>query len=123
MNEVKRRQEGLTNKKLAVIIPTLAEKVRISAGNSFTTVLFLTFKECMRMQEKKIKLNAAEDVKEFVQGASRCDFDVDVYYNRILIDAKSILGVLSMDLNRELTVKCHGQSGDFERVLEKFAIA
>lgn len=34
------------------------------------------------MQTKKIKLNATEDVKEFVQGASKCDFDVDVYYNR-----------------------------------------
>ena len=41
------------------------------------------------MQTKKIKLNATEDVKEFVQGASKCDFDVDVYYNRILIDAKT----------------------------------
>ena len=45
------------------------------------------------MQEKKIKLNAAEDVKEFVRSASRCDFDVDICYNRILIDAKSLLGV------------------------------
>ena len=60
------------------------------------------------MQTKKIKLNATEDVREFVRGASQCDFDVDVYYNRILIDAKSILGVLSMDLNQILTVKCHG---------------
>ena len=75
------------------------------------------------MQTKKIKLNATEDVKEFVQGASKCDFDVDVYYNRILIDAKSILGVLSMDLNQILTVKYHGENGDFDRVLAKFAIA
>lgn len=41
----------------------------------------------------------------------------------ILIDAKSILGVLSMDLNQILTVKCHGENGDFDRVLAKFAIA
>ena len=75
------------------------------------------------MQEKKIKLNATEDVKEFVSGASKCDFDVDVSYNRVLIDAKSILGVLSMDLNRILTVKYHGKNRDFERVLAKFATA
>ncbi len=75
------------------------------------------------MQEKKIKLNATEDVKEFVSGASKCDFDVDVSYNRVLIDAKSILGVLSMDLNRILTVKYHGENRDFERVLAKFAAA
>ena len=75
------------------------------------------------MQEKKIKLKATEDVKEFVSGASKCDFDVDVSYNRVLIDAKSILGVLSMDLNRILTVKYHGENRDFERVLAKFATA
>lgn len=51
---------------------------------------------------KKIRLNATEDVKEFVKAASKCDFDVDISYNRILIDAKSILGILSMDLTRVL---------------------
>lgn len=47
---------------------------------------------------QKIRLNATEDVKEFVQAASKCDFDVDISYNRVIIDAKSILGILSMDL-------------------------
>ena len=75
------------------------------------------------MQERKIKLNAAEDVKEFVRSASQCDFDVDICYNRVLIDAKSLLGVMSMDLNRELIVKCRGDSGEFDRVLSKFAVA
>lgn len=75
------------------------------------------------MQERRIKLNATEDVKEFVNSANRCEFDVDVFYNRILIDAKSILGVLSMDLNKVLTVKYHGENGDFERMLAKFAVA
>ena len=57
------------------------------------------------MKEKKIRLNATEDVREFVYGASQCDFDVDVSYNRVLIDAKSILGVLSLDLSKVLTVR------------------
>lgn len=77
----------------------------------------------MKMQEKKIKLNAAEDVREFVNGASRCEFDVDVCYNRVLIDAKSILGVLSMDLSRVLTVRCHGENSEFNRLLAKFTVA
>ena len=37
-----------------------------------------------------------------------------------LIDAKSILGVLSLDLTRELTVDCHGESREFDRTLKKF---
>ncbi len=32
------------------------------------------------------------------------DFDIDIFYNRVIIDAKSILGVLSMDLSQALTV-------------------
>lgn len=75
------------------------------------------------MSQSKIKLNATEEVQEFVNAASRCDFDIDVYYNRFLIDAKSILGVLSLDLTRELTVDCHGESREFDRTLKKFAVA
>lgn len=75
------------------------------------------------MQEKKIKLNAADEVREFVAGASRCEFDVDVFYNRVLIDAKSIVGVLSMDLNHILTVKYSGENSEFERILTKYAAA
>ena len=43
--------------------------------------------------------------RNFAKGGSagKCDFDIDVFYNRIIIDAKSILGVLSMDLTRVLT--------------------
>ena len=75
------------------------------------------------MCQKQIKLNAKEDVQEFVKAAGKCDFDIDVFYNRIIIDAKSILGVLSMDLTRELTVRCYGQSKRFNEVIEKFAVA
>ena len=48
------------------------------------------------MVERHIRLNETEDVKEFVNEAAKCDFDIDISYNRIIIDAKSILGILSM---------------------------
>ena len=72
---------------------------------------------------QKIRLNATEDVKEFVQAASKCDFDVDISYNRVIIDAKSILGILSMDLTKVLTVTGHGEDHEFNRFLQKFAVA
>ena len=72
---------------------------------------------------KKIRLTATEDVKEFVKAASKCDFDVDISYNRILIDAKSILGILSMDLTKVLTVTCHGEDYEFNCFLQKYAVA
>ena len=69
----------------------------------------------------KVKFQAAEDVQEFVNAASRCDFDIDIQSNRFIIDAKSFMGILSMDLSKILTVTCHGESKNFNRVLEKFA--
>ena len=44
--------------------------------------------------EKQIKLDE-KSAQEFVSAASRCNFDIDVFYNRIIIDAKSILGPVS----------------------------
>ena len=35
-------------------------------------------------------------VEEFVKEAAKCDFDVDIYYNRYVVDAKSILGVFGL---------------------------
>ena len=75
------------------------------------------------MLEKKIRLNAVNDVTEFVRAAEKCQFDVDVFYNRMVIDAKSILGVMSMDLTKTLTVKYAKEDRSIERVLNKFATA
>ncbi len=69
----------------------------------------------------QIKLSAAEDVKEFVRAAGQCDFDIDVFYNRVVIDAKSILGVFSLDLTQPLTVQYDGSNDNFEKTLKKFA--
>lgn len=75
------------------------------------------------MLEKKIQLKAFSDVKEFVKAAEKCEYDVDVFYNRVVVDAKSILGVMSMDLTRPLTVKYHVEDQDcFEQTLSKFAM-
>lgn len=74
------------------------------------------------MREMKIKLGL-EDVTDFVRAAAECDFEIDLNYNRVLVDAKSILGVMGMDLNHILTVKCYGESPEFEDFLQKYAVA
>ena len=64
-------------------------------------------------------LPTIEDAKAFVAAAAKCDFDIDVFYNRVVIDAKSILGVLSLDLRKVLTVRYSGQNQEFEMFLEE----
>lgn len=73
------------------------------------------------MKKKKIMLPTIKDAKEFVCAAGRCDFDIDVYYNHIVIDAKSILGVLSLDLTKELTITMHGENAEFEAFVDSIA--
>lgn len=75
------------------------------------------------MESTQIKLQGPTDVKEFVDSASKCDFDIDVFYNRIIVDAKSILGVLSLDLSKNLTVSCRGYDQSFEHTLRKYSVA
>ena len=74
------------------------------------------------MMERQIKLSR-EDVLDFVKAASKCDYDIDISYNRVIIDAKSILGVLGLDLGRVLTVTCHGESQKFDNFLQQYAVA
>lgn len=73
------------------------------------------------METRKIRLTQVNEVKEFVDAASGCDFDVDIFYNRVVVDAKSLLGVMSLDLTRVLSVSCQGYNSNFEHTLNKFA--
>ena len=76
-----------------------------------------------KMLNSKVKFNSADEVKEFVAAASKCNFDIDIFYNRVIIVAKSLLGILSMDLTRNLNVRCYGENSEFNRTLQKFAVA
>lgn len=74
------------------------------------------------MKEKKIMLPTMAEAKRFVDEATKCDFDIDVFYNRVTIDAKSILGVLSLDLTRVLTVQFNGENEEFEEYLDSISL-
>lgn len=73
--------------------------------------------------QKKIMLTPSM-VKDFVNAATKCDFDIDVASNnRYYVDAKSILGVLGIDLSRPVTVTYHGFNPEFEAYLQSAAQA
>ena len=74
------------------------------------------------MRTHKIRLRVYE-VKDFVAAATRCDFDIDISYNRFVVDAKSIVGVLGLDLNQILTVSYNGYDQEFEDYMNHFALA
>ena len=69
------------------------------------------------MNKMKIRLNATADVREFVRA------DVDIQYDSTIVDAKSILGIISLGLAKILTVNCHGENAEFVDAIQKFAVA
>ena len=75
------------------------------------------------MSDMKIKLNNPQEVEEFVNLASKCDFDIDLKSGQSYLDAKSFLGVMTQALEREMYVICHRVDERFNRSIRKFAVA
>ena len=71
--------------------------------------------------KKHITLEPTQ-VKDLVNAATKCDFDVDIYYNRYVVDAKSMLGVIGLDFTKPLTVEYRGYNSGFEQFLNLHAV-
>ena len=59
------------------------------------------------MKEFNIKFDTINDVKIFVNCVGKYDFDVDLISGRYAVDAKSIMGIFSLDLTKTITVEAH----------------
>ncbi len=75
------------------------------------------------MNEKTVMFNDIADVAEFVDAAEKCEFDVDVFSGNQYVDAKSLLGVMSMGFERRLQVLYRDHDTHFEKELQKFCVA
>ena len=75
------------------------------------------------MTTTKININTINDVKNFVNIVTKCEYDVDIISGRYAIDAKSIMGIFSLDLLSPITLKAHTENADslFEKIA-KFAV-
>ena len=59
------------------------------------------------MQKTTVMLGTINDVKNFVALVSQCDYDVDLISGRYAIDAKSIMGIFSLDLSKPIALEAH----------------
>lgn len=71
------------------------------------------------MQTVQISLNSIDKVKSFVNEIAQFDYDFDLISGRYVIDAKSIMGIFSLDLSKPITLNVH--TDQTEEVLEKLA--
>lgn len=73
------------------------------------------------MNKTEIILSNIQDVRDFVNIVVLLDYEVDLAQGRYLIDAKSIMGIFSLDLLSPITVIAHTEyADDFFAKLEKF---
>lgn len=63
------------------------------------------------MKTVQILLSTINDVKAFVNTVVKYDFDVDLISGRYAIDAKSIMGIFSLDLSKSITLEAHTEEG------------
>ena len=59
------------------------------------------------MKSVKVYLDTIDRVKGFVSVVSICDGDFDLSSGRYVVDAKSIMGIFSLDLSKTLTLNIH----------------
>ena len=71
------------------------------------------------MIQKKVKLNVIEDVKSFTVAAADYAFDIDVRSGKYVIDAKSLMGLFSLNLSEPVNVEIFASEAEAEEFLNK----
>ena len=74
------------------------------------------------MSEMKLTFKTPDEIVKFVKTVSRYDFDIDVSRGRVIVDAKSLLGIMHLGLNSILDLRMHtGDCQELKTELLKYA--
>ena len=76
------------------------------------------------MKTVQISLNSIDKVKSFVNDLAKFDVDFDLVSGRYVIDAKSIMGIFSLDLSKPIELAIHTETGldEIMEVLKPYII-
>ncbi|MCQ2535924.1 MAG: HPr family phosphocarrier protein [Lachnospiraceae bacterium] len=76
------------------------------------------------MKTVQISLNSIDKVKSFVNAIAQFDFDFDLVSGRYVIDAKSIMGIFSLDLSKPIELAIHNESNidDIMEVIKPYLV-
>ena len=65
-----------------------------------------------------ISLNSIEKVKSFVNDITKFDFDFDLVSGRYVSDAKSIMGIFSLDLSKPIDLNIHAPEEHLDEIMK-----
>lgn len=69
------------------------------------------------MKTVKISLNSIDKVKTFVNEITKFNCEFDLVSGRYVIDAKSIMGIFSLDLSKPIVLNIHADGASLEEVM------
>ena len=69
------------------------------------------------MKTVQISLNSIDKVKSFVNTITKYDNDFDLVSGRYVIDAKSIMGIFSLDLSKPINLNIHAEGAALDAIL------
>ena len=70
------------------------------------------------MITKVLNLNQYENVIAFNQSAAQMDYDIDICHGRYVLNAKSLMGLFSLDLSQPQTIQIHATADEAAGFLE-----
>lgn len=70
------------------------------------------------MKEIKVRLKNTDDIKDFNHTVTKIDGDVDLVSGRYIVDAKSIMGIFSLDISKPLTCRINSVHTDEEKAIK-----
>ena len=76
------------------------------------------------MKTVTINLGSIDKVRSFVNDITKFDSDFDLVSGRYVIDAKSIMGIFSLDLSKPINLNIHGDEDNAEimEVIKKYEV-
>ncbi len=75
------------------------------------------------MKEFNVKIQTIDEVKKFVSTVMTFNYDIDLISGRYAIDAKSIMGIFSIDLSKELKLVAHtDDTAELEAAIGQFIV-
>lgn len=82
-----------------------------------------TMEKGVRMSRFFIILKSIQDVKEFVRIVNEFSYDIDLSSGRYIVDAKSIMGIFSLDLSQPISVDVYGDDvAELRERLKEFSV-
>ncbi len=75
------------------------------------------------MKQYTVKLSTIDDVRNFVSAVTGFEGDLDLSSGRYVIDAKSIMGIFSLDLSEPIGLTCHSENTEaLEKLIQPYLV-